>query len=99
MILFFVKILIVIVLAGEFLLISGRSVDIWRRQVDNSPVANPEQAANLTAEAGDVNTSERFGLIGSLIAKHKMKQAMKHGMMPFNPMLNPGFQPGFGPHG
>lgn len=73
-------------LAGQFLLISGR-VTIKRQAEQTPAVADPaiSQAANSVGEAGAVDTNERFGLLGSLIAKHKMRQAIKHGMMPMNP--------------
>lgn len=76
-------------MASQFILISGR-VTSKREAQQSSAVASPV-AAEAASSAGEadadaVDTSERFGLIGSLIAKHKMRQAMKHGMMPFPPV-------------
>lgn len=71
---------------SQFLLINGRVA--IKREVQQSPaVAIPveAQAASSTGEADAVDTNERFGLLGALIARHKMRHAMKHGLMPFNP--------------
>lgn len=74
-------------MTGQFLLIScGKP--IVKRQVEQIPaVANPaiSSTTNSVGEAGAVDTSERFGLLGSLIAKHRMRQAIKHGLIPMNP--------------
>lgn len=89
--------ILLLFLSAQFLLISGRS--FVKRQVPPIPnVANPavaspsftnpaaSQAQNSVGDApGAVDTSERFGLIGRLIAKHKMRQAIKHGLLPMNP--------------
>lgn len=79
-------------MAGQFLLINGKSIN--KRQITSNPaVAYPVDAqaaaypVDVEAElpaggAGAVDTNERtFGLIGSLIARHRMRQAMKYGMM------------------
>lgn len=52
------------------------------------------QAASPIAAENAVDTSERFGLLGNLIAKHRMRQAIKHGLVPFPPGLG-----GFGSFG
>lgn len=75
-----------LLLASQFIFINGRVVvkrDAQQSSALDSPVVT--QAASPTGEAEAVDTDERFGLIGSLIARHKMRHAMKHGMMPFPP--------------
>lgn len=68
---------------GQFLLINGKS--LVKRQIESNPAApNPvaAQAVNAAGDGAAVDTSERFGLISSLIQRHKMRHAMQHGMMP-----------------
>lgn len=91
---FFSGKILLLFLTGQFLLISGKA--IVKRQVEQIPaVANPAiaSATNSVGEPGAVDTSERFGLLGRLIAKHRMRQAIKHGMIPMNPGF--GMGPGF----
>lgn len=82
-------------MTGQFISISGRAT--FKREVQQSPnVANPAvaEAASSSPEVDAVDTDERFGLIGALIANHRRRQAMKHAQRPFQ-----GIMPGIGGFG